>query len=216
MIRHLPLLFAAFLSLPVHATQPVQERILILGDSLTEGYGVAQSEAYPAQLDALLKKEGYTQVEIKSAGVSGATSASGLARLKWALKGTSKPTALILELGANDGLRGRKVAETKKDLKEILALAKQNGLTLMLAGMKMPMNYSESYRTEFEAMYVDLAKEMGAHLLPFLLEGVGGDPKLNLADGIHPNPEGHKKVASVVLPHVVKFLKLEKKSNTLK
>lgn len=211
MIHLLSILFAAFFISPVHAIQPMKERILILGDSLTEGYGVSQAEAYPAQLDALLKKEGYAQVEIKSAGVSGATSASGLARLKWALKGVEKPTALILELGANDGLRGRKVAETKKDLKEILALAKQNGLSLMLAGMKMPMNYSEGYRREFEAMYADLAKEMGAHLLPFLLEGVGGDPKLNLADGIHPNPEGHKKVAAVVLPHVVKFLKLEKK-----
>lgn len=212
MTKLLPILLTVFLSNAAYAIQPVKERILILGDSLTEGYGVAQAEAYPAQLDALLKKEGYSQVEIKSAGVSGATSASGLSRLKWALKSAEKPTALILELGANDGLRGRKVAETKKDLKEILALAKQNGLSLMLAGMKMPMNYSEGYRQEFEAMYVDLAKEMGAHLLPFLLEGVGGDPKLNLADGIHPNPEGHKKVASVVLPHVVKFLKLEKKT----
>src|SRR5690606_36871291 len=109
------------------------EKLLILGDSLTEGYGVAREEAYPAKLGELLKSEGYADVEVRSAGVSGATAASGLSRLKWALKAADKPTALILELGGNDGLRGRKVEETRKDLHSIIELAKTNGLKVMLA-----------------------------------------------------------------------------------
>ena len=211
MIRALAASLAILLAAPSFAVAAT-ERLLILGDSLTEGYGVAREEAYPAKLGELLKSEGYGDVEVRSAGVSGATSASGLSRLKWALKSTEKPTALLLELGANDGLRGRKVEETRKDLLSIVELAKSKGLKVMLAGMQLPTNYTAEYRESFARMYSELAKSTGARLLPFLLEGVGGDPRLNLADGIHPNPEGHARVARMLLPHVVKFLKLAKKA----
>jgi acyl-CoA thioesterase-1 len=191
------------------AAKTDMHRVLILGDSLTEGLGVAKSEAYPAQLQDHLKKDGYVNVQILSAGISGSTSSSGLARLKWALKSTTfKPTDFVLELGANDGLRGRKNSETKKDLKDVIELAKANHLPVLLLGMKMPYNLEASYRDEYEKIFTSLAKEENISLMPFLLATVAGNPQLNQADGIHPTAIGHQKVADSVYPYLVKFLHL--------
>ena len=132
-------------------------------------------------------------MEVIGAGSSGATSASALSRLKWHLK--KKPDLLILALGANDGLRGVKLSATKDNLARTIDLAKQNQIKVFLAGMKIPMNYGEDYRREFESLYQSLVKEKQIGLIPFLLEGVAAEPKYNLADGIHPNEEGHKIIA---------------------
>lgn len=173
------------------------KRILIVGDSLTAGYGVEKSAAYPAQLQKLFEKEWpKSSVEVINAGSSGSTSASAVNRLKWHLR--KKPTHLILALGANDGLRGIKTESTKKNLEAAIDLALKNQIKVYLAGMKLPMNYGEEYRKDFEKIFTDLAKEKKIKAIPFLLKGVGADPKLNLSDGIHPNEEGHKVIARTV------------------
>jgi acyl-CoA thioesterase-1 len=201
------LLVLALLAVSVQA-QTTDHHVLILGDSLTEGLGVSPEEAYPAQLNLMCQENGLADVEVRSAGVSGATSAGGLARLKWALKATWKPTELLLELGANDGLRGRSVSDIKKDLKAVIDLAKTSGLPVLLLGMKMPYNMAEPYRSDYEKIFPELATEEKISLLPFLLEGVAGHPELNQADGIHPNPAGHKLVAEHLYPKLKKFLHL--------
>lgn len=129
-------------------------------------------------------------------GVSGATSASGIQRLKWHLK---KPVdILLLELGANDGLRGLSVPDTKKNLQEIIKYGKEKKVKVMLLGILMPPNYGENYTKQFEKMYKQLASEEKIPFLPFLLDGVAGNPKLNLPDGIHPNQKGHEVIAEKV------------------
>ena len=173
----------------------VDKHILIIGDSLTAGYGVSKKASYPSQLAKILEKS-HPGYKVINAGSSGSTSASGLSRLKWHLK--RKPNLLILALGANDGLRGFPVSATKDNLGKVIDTAKLAGVKVFLAGMKMPTNYEKKYRQEFEQVYPDLAKTKAIGLIPFLLDGVGGDPKLNLADGIHPNEEGHKVIANTV------------------
>lgn len=170
--------------------------ILFLGDSLTEGYQLAKDQAYPALIEKELKAKVPT-LKIINAGVSGATSASGLKRLDWYLK--ARPDIMVLALGANDGLRGIKVSETEKNLSLVIEKAKQGGIKVILAGMKMPTNMGENYRSEFEQIFVKVAKRYSLKLIPFLLEGVGGVPELNLSDGIHPNPKGHEVMAKNVL-----------------
>lgn len=172
------------------------KRLLILGDSITEGYGVSKSDAFPSQLQKLIEKE-KKDVTVVSAGISGSTSASALKRLQWQMK--SKPDILILALGANDGLRGIDPKVTKKNLDEAIKLAKSEDVEIYLAGMKLPLNYGATYRTAFEKVFTDLVKENKIKSIPFLLEGVGGQEKLNLADGIHPNEQGHKIIADYVL-----------------
>lgn len=170
--------------------------ILFLGDSLTEGYQLAKEEAYPALIENELKKKD-PSIKVINGGVSGATSASGLKRMDWYLK--AKPDLMLLALGANDGLRGLSVAQTEKNLSDVVEKAQERGITVVIAGMKMPTNMGESYRKEFEGVFDKVAKKYKLKLIPFLLEGVGGNPKLNLPDGIHPNPEGHKIMAKTVL-----------------
>ncbi len=170
--------------------------ILFLGDSLTEGYQLDKEDAYPAVIGEKLKSEG-RMVKIINGGVSGATTASGLKRLGWYLK--AKPDVMVLALGANDGLRGIKLTESEKNLSSVIELAQKSGVLVILAGMKMPPNYGEPYRSEFERMFQRLAKNYQLKLIPFILEGVGGNPKLNLPDGIHPNPAGQKVMAENVL-----------------
>ena len=172
------------------------QTILFLGDSLTEGYQLSKNEAYPALVETELKKN-RPKVKVINGGVSGATSASGLKRMDWYLK--AKPDIMILALGANDGLRGLKLDHTEKNLISVIEKAQERKITVIIAGMKMPVNYGEPYRTQFESMFPRLAKKYKLKLIPFILEGVGGDPKLNLADGIHPNPDGHKVMAKTVL-----------------
>jgi acyl-CoA thioesterase-1 len=172
------------------------ETILFLGDSLTEGYQLSREEAYPALIEKILKDE-KKEIKVINGGVSGATSASGLKRLDWYLR--AKPDIMVLALGANDGLRGLKLNETEKNLSLVIMKAQERGMIVILAGMKMPTNMGETYRKEFEKIFSTLSKKYSIKLIPFLLEGVGGKPELNLPDGIHPNPKGHKKMADNVL-----------------
>ena len=178
-------------------------RILILGDSLTEGYGVPKAAAYPARLQELLTERKH-KVEVINGGSSGSTSASALSRLRWHLK--AKPDIMILALGANDGLRGIPVSSTEKNLGRTIKAAQEAGIRVILAGMKLPYNYADKYRSEFEAMFERLHKKHNTGFIPFLLDKVGGNPQYNLSDGIHPNERGHRQLAQTVLPHVEREL----------
>jgi|SRR5215510_4174771 len=166
-------------------------RIVVLGDSLTAGYGVDIPQSYPALLQQHLNEAGY-RYEVVNAGVSGDTSAGGVRRLDWALEGNVR--ILILELGANDGLRGLPVEEMKKNLGDIITRAKSRGIVVVLAGMEAPPNYGPAYTRAFHQAFRDLAAEHTIALIPFLLLGVAGDRALNIADGIHPNPQGARIV----------------------
>lgn len=179
-------------------------KIVAFGDSLTAGLGVSPDETYPAQLQQQLDARGH-RYQVLNAGVSGDTSAGGLRRVSWVLAG--KPSLVILELGGNDGLRGLSLRETRSHLDAIIKRVKEAGVQVILAGMKLPPNYGEEYTTEFEAMYRDLAKAHALPLIPFLLEGVGGEQKLNQADGIHPTGEGYRIVVENVLKTLLPLLK---------
>ena len=170
--------------------------VLFLGDSLTEGYQLDREDAFPALIEKDLKKK-FPDLKIINAGVSGATTASGPKRLNWYIK--ARPDILVLALGANDGLRGLKISESEKNLTFVIEKAQSQKMKVILVGMKMPTNYGEPYRTNFEKLFPKLAQKYQLPLIPFLLEGVGGNPKLNLPDGIHPNQEGHKVMAKTVL-----------------
>lgn len=174
--------------------------VLCLGDSLTEGYGLALDEAYPALVERRLHAEGRTDVRVINAGISGSTSASGPARLRWQLRG--QPHVLLLALGANDGLRGVDLAATRRNLDEVVRLAREAGLRILIAGMKLPPSYGEDYTRAFERMYAELARSHGLPRIPFLLEGVAGVAELNLPDGIHPNARGQAIVADTVYRHL--------------
>lgn len=169
--------------------------IVVLGDSLSAGLGLAQSQAWPALLQTRLDAEGY-RYRVVNAGVSGDTSAAGLSRLDWQL--AQKPAIVVLELGANDGLRGLPVAHTRDNLGKILTRCKAAGAQVVLAGMQVPPNMGADYAEAFRAMFPALAAEHGATLIPFLLEGVAADPRLNQADGIHPTAEGQVILAGTV------------------
>ena len=174
-------------------------RIVAFGNSLTAGFGVQPDDAYPAQLQRRLDAHGY-DYRVINAGVSGDTSAGGLRRVSWILN--SKPELVILELGANDGLRGLSVDQTKSNLSQIIQRLQQAGATVILAGMKLPPNYGRDYTTRFEAIYPALADEYRLPLIPFFLEGVGGSSTLNQADGLHPTRKGYE----LVVEHVLKVL----------
>jgi acyl-CoA thioesterase-1 len=181
---------------PNHTEQT--QTILCFGNSITAGYNMDPEYAYPAVLEEKLKKEGYDVVVI-NAGLSGETSAGGLERINWILR---QPIDLfILELGGNDGLRGLPLEQTKKNLQSIIdhVKTKYPDAKVVVAGMMIPPNMGERYGNEFVKLYPELAFKNNATLIPFLLEGVGGDPTLNLPDGIHPNAEGHKILAENVL-----------------
>ena len=171
-------------------------RVLFLGTSLTAGYGLSEDAAYPARLAARLADEGYP-IEAINAGVSGDTSAGGLERLSWLLR--DPPDWIFVELGANDGLRGLPVEATEANLLEVIERAQAAGAQAIVAGMLMPPNYGESYTRDFAALFPRVAETAGVRLLPFLLDGVAGDPSLNLPDGIHPNAEGHERIADGML-----------------
>ena len=183
-------------------------RILILGDSLTEGYGVSTQQAFPSLLEKKLNDEfssdKNSSYEIINAGISGSTSSGGVSRIEWLLK--SKPDFLILALGGNDGLRGVPVEETKNNLEKIILAAKSKDIPTLLAGMKMPPNYGIEYTREFSKQFEDLANQENVPLIPFLLEGVGGNPAMNLPDRIHPNPAGHQKIAETVYQNLINHL----------
>ena len=171
-------------------------RIVAFGDSLTAGLGVQADESYPAQLQRRLDSLGY-HYRVINAGVSGDTTAGGLRRVPWIL--SNKPELVILELGANDGLRGLPVDHTKSTLRQIIRQLQEAGTRVVLAGMKLPPNYGQDYTASFEAMYQVLAKEHRVSLIPFFLEGVGGSSSLNQADGIHPTKAGYEVIVEQVL-----------------
>lgn len=172
-------------------------RILIIGDSLTEGLGVAASSAYPALLEKKLRKGGCTACEVVNAGISGATTASGVKTLRFHMN-HKKPDWLIYALGANDALRGLSVEQTTKNIDEALSLAAKNNIKTVLAGMKAPPNYGAAFTQQFANIFPTLAKKNQVTLLPFLLEGVAGEPPLNQPDGIHPNEKGHEIIAETI------------------
>ncbi|MGH9902290.1 MAG: arylesterase, partial [Pyrinomonadaceae bacterium] len=164
-------------------------KIVAFGDSLTAGLGLAESESYPALLRKRLEADGY-KYEVVNAGVSGDTSAGGLRRLDWSMEGDVR--VVILELGANDFLRGQPVGETKKNLGQIIERAKARGADVLLAGMYTPTSAGVEYQKEIHEAFQSLAREHNVALLPFFLEGVAGREELNQPDGIHPNAEGTK------------------------
>jgi acyl-CoA thioesterase-1 len=184
---------AAPASTPADTGQP---RIVVLGDSLTAGLGLAPSQAYPALLQQKLAAAGYTW-DVVNAGVSGDTSAAGLERVDWALD-QGHVRILVLELGANDGLRGLPPAEMKKNLAAIIERAQQKKIAVLLAGMEAPPNFGPDYTVSFRQVYRDLAHEYKIPLLPFLLDKVAGVASLNQGDGIHPNFAGEQIVADNV------------------
>jgi acyl-CoA thioesterase I len=170
-------------------------RIVFLGDSLTAGYGLAKDESVPSLIQERLKDAGYPY-EVVNAGVSGDTSAGGLNRLEWSLAGDVK--VLVVELGANDGLRGLPVAGLKQNLTEIITRAQARNIKVILTGMEAPPNFGPAYTSEFRDVYRQLAKEHDVVFVPFYLDGVAGIPNLNIADGIHPNAEGSRIVEKTV------------------
>ncbi len=178
-------------------------RILALGTSLTQGYGLPPGTEFTVQLQAALAHAGLPAV-IDNAGVSGDTSAGGLSRLEWSL--ASRPDAAIIELGSNDMLRGISPAETEKNLRAILAGLQKSKVAVLLTGMKAQRNLGADYAAQFDAIYPKLAKEYKVTFYPFMLDGVALNPKLNQADGIHPNPAGVKVLVARLLPSVKKML----------
>ncbi len=180
-------------------------RVVCLGDSLTEGFSLEPEQAWPHLIEQMLRDGGWPEIRVVNAGISGSTSASAVSRLQWQMK--TPPDVLVLALGANDGLRGVSPAETKKNLAAAIDLARAGGVVVLLAGMRMPPNYGADYTKEFEATFASLAAEKDVAFLPFLLEGVAGDPALNLPDGIHPNAAGYEIIAKNVANRLKPLLK---------
>ena len=180
-----------------------QTLIVVLGDSLTEGFGVAKEEAYPHLLEKELQRKGHS-VKVINAGISGSTSASAPSRLRWYIK--SHPEIVILALGGNDGLRGLSVKHMKKNLSKAIELAQSEKILILLAGMQIPQNYGTEYTQSFRNAFHELARQYQLQMIPFLLKEVGGVSSLNQDDGIHPNPEGHQIIFRTVLEYLEPLL----------
>ncbi len=178
-------------------------KILAMGTSLTQGYGLPPGTEFTVQLQAALKRAG-VEAGIENAGVSGDTSAGGLSRLDWSL--ADHPDAVILELGSNDMLRGVPPAQTEKNLTAILARLSHAHIPVLLVGMKAQRNLGPDYVKAFDGIYPRLAKQTGVLFYPFILDGVAMNPKLNQADGMHPNPDGVKIIVGKILPMVKQLL----------
>ena len=177
------------------AAVPPRPRIVVLGDSLTAGLGLARAEAYPALLQRRIDAAGY-RYEVVNAGVSGDTSAGGLARLEWSLEGDVR--ILIVAIGGNDGLRGLPVSDLERNLEAIIAKARARRIAVLLAGMETLTNMGPEYSRAFHGVFPEVARESRVAFLPFLLEGVAGRPELNQPDGIHPTAEGARIIADHV------------------
>ncbi len=203
--RALKLLLAGYLitpTIPAFAETPFS--IVALGDSLTAGYGLAPEDAFTTRLEQRLKQNGLN-VEVVNAGVSGDTSKGGLARVDWSVPDGSD--LVIVELGANDALRGISPAETAKNLDAIVTRLKQRGIGILLAGMLAPPNMGKAYEDAFNAIYPELAEKHGVELYPFFLDGVVADPQFNQADGIHPNAAGTGVIVERLSPTVDKLVR---------
>jgi len=191
------LLLGCLSALGLGAAAPAPKIILVLGDSVAAGYGIDVTQAFPARIQEKIDAKGWN-FKVVNAGQSGDTSAGGLGRMDWLLK--NRVDVLVLELGANDGLRGVAVEVTKKNLQAIVDRTKQKypKAKIVIAGMKVPPNMGRIFGREFETIFPDLAKRNNAALVPFILDDVGGVEKLNLPDGIHPTAKGHEVVAANV------------------
>lgn len=204
---------AVWLALFAHSAnawaKPV--KILALGSSLTQGYGLPPGTEFTTQLQQALKAQGI-DADVVNAGVSGDTSADGLSRLDWSL--ADHPDAAIVEMGSNDMLRGTPPAETEKNLRAILAKFQQNHIPVLLTGMQAQRNLGADYVSQFDAIYPRLAKEFPVIFYPFFLDGVALNPKLNQADGLHPNPAGVKIIVARMLPDVKKLVAQAQASQT--
>lgn len=195
---------------PASSSTPAQTlpKIVAFGDSLTAGYGLSsQRQSYPAVLQQMIEADGY-RYEVVNAGVSGDTSAGGLRRLDWTLD-AGGVRFVILELGANDFLRGQPIAETRKNLSAMIERAKARGARVLLAGMYTTTNAGREYLREIDEMFKSLAREHDVPLIPFFLDNVAGRPELNLEDGVHPNAEGTKIVAATVYKYLKPMLEEE-------
>lgn len=182
-------------ALPAEPADPAKPKVVFLGDSLTAGYGLEETQSYPSLLQQRMNAEGY-EFQVVNAGVSGDTSAGGLRRADWALDGNVR--VLVLALGANDGLRGLSIQEMKQNLTTIVRRAREKKVTVILAGMEAPPNYGQEYATAFRTAFRDIADTEGVLFIPFLLDRVAGESRLNLGDGIHPNEQGARIVADTV------------------
>jgi len=183
----------------VNTAQAETLRLLVLGDSLSAGYGLDEADSFPAQLERALVKAGH-DIRVINAGVSGDTTAGGRGRIGWAL--AEKPDAVIVELGANDGLRGLSPEMSAENLTSIVTVIRDAGLPVLIAGMKAPPNLGPEYGQEFEQIYQPLEKFEGVTLYPFFLEGVAAIKHLNQADGIHPNAKGVEVMVKNILSAV--------------
>lgn len=196
----------------VSAQQVIEQpiTILALGDSLTEGLGVAENEAYPAQLEAALKQAGYVNAKVINSGLSGETSSGLVNRLDWVLK--TKPDITILTTGANDAMRGIEVPTIDKNIRTTIKRLQDEGSVVVLGGMQIYDNLGDDYVKSFSAIYPKIAKDTGVAFIPFFLEGVGGDRSLNQADAIHPTKEGYTRIVNnnilpVLTPAIDDFVK---------
>ena len=185
--------------------QPI---ILFFGNSITAGYGLELDEAFPAIVQEKLDSMGI-DYKVVNAGLSGETTAAGLNRIEWVLR--TVPEIFVLELGANDGLRGVDLSETKKNLAGIIEKVRtvNPDVEVVIAGMEVPPNLGPEYTGEFRTLFAELAKEYNTHYIDFLLDGVAGNPELNQSDGIHPTPEGHQIIANTVIEALLPILKHE-------
>lgn len=182
-----------------------KKTILFFGNSLTAGYGIDQDDSFSGLVQDKIDSLGLNY-RVINGGLSGETTAGGLSRLDWFLE--DQPEIFVLELGGNDGLRGIQLSETKSNLEKIIDKVKGKfpGTKIILAGMQIPPNMGQEYTDEFKEIYPVLAQEKDVTLIPFLLEGVAGDPELNLPDGIHPTEEGHKIVYNTIWPFIEQSL----------
>jgi acyl-CoA thioesterase-1 len=198
---HMVVLMAALMTVGPVFAQPV--KMVVLGDSLSAGLGLPGPAAFPERLQNALKNKGI-EVDMINAGVSGDTSSGGRDRLDWSVPAGTE--AVIVELGANDALRGTDPAVTRAALSDIVSRLKARKIAVMLCGMLAPPNYGQDYATQFNTIYPDLAKKFDVPLYPFFLNGVAADPKLNQADGIHPTAEGVDIIVGNMLPTVQAFI----------
>ncbi len=183
------------------SSDPRAFKIVFLGDSLTAGFGLLSEQAYPAQIEKLFAGEGYDEVDIINAGISGDTTAGGVRRVEGVLEPGVK--VMVVALGGNDALRGLTTAETHNNLAQIIQIGRSKGVQVFLCGMLAPTNLGEDYRKNFADVFTQLVRESrGLPFVPFLLEGVAGNPALNLADGIHPNAEGARIIAQMLYPRL--------------
>ncbi len=225
MIAGLALLQASCSPQPIESPSPTPQsraatpapidaalKIIILGDSLSAGLGLPESDAFPAVVESGLRERGHA-VSVINAGVSGDTSAGGLARLDWVL--SQRPDILVVELGGNDALRGQPITNIDRNLREIVRRGLAAGARVLLLGMDVPTNYGPEYSSDFAAMYERIADEEGVVLVPEFVREIGLDPELMQADGLHPTTEGHRRLAETLAPHLEALVSTEKSTQKI-